>query len=120
MPSGRFAAQRFDERQHDLTHGHRVFAGLDVHVGHTVRAMFDEQFGDLFRLRAVAGEVAIVTAHATVAAIFAAEIRNFDDGTHENFFAKLSSRRGDRAFVQGLLCRAVQSKFRLGGKMAVT
>ena len=82
--------------------------------------MFDEQFGDLFILRAVAGEVAIIAAHATVAAIFAAEIRNFDHGAHENFFAKLTSCRGGSAFVQGRLCRAVRSEFRLGGKMAVT
>jgi hypothetical protein len=70
--------------------------------------------------RAVAGEGAIIAAHAAVAAIFAAEIRNFDHRAHENFFTELTSRRGGSAFVQGHLCRAVQNEFRLGGKMAAT
>jgi hypothetical protein len=81
--------------------------------------MLDEQFGDFFMLRAVAGEGAIIAAHAAIAAIFAAEIRNFDHGAHENLLAKCFPGRVGRTFVQGRLRRAVQSEFSLGGKMAV-
>ena len=115
MPSGVSRRKVSNERQHHFAHGHRVFAGLDVHVRHAGRAVMDEQFGDLFVLCAVAGQVAVVAAHAAVGAVFAAEIGNFHDGAHENLLAEFLPGRGGRVFVPGTLGGTARLQFLNGG-----
>ena len=72
-----FAPQRFDERQDHLAHHHRVFAGLDVHVGDARGTMMDEQFGEFIVPRAEARQPAIVAAHAAIDAVLAAKVGDF-------------------------------------------
>ena len=114
---GRLAAQRVQERQHHFAHGHRVFARLDIDIGHAGRTMREEQFGELFVPGAVAMERAIVAAHAAVGAVLATEIGNLHDRADENFAAKLFLRDGLGAFVQRRLLSAVQGQVGLGGNV---
>ena len=81
--------------------------------------MMNQKFGDLFMFCPEAGEVTIVAAHPAVGAVFAAEVRDFDNGAHKNFFVKPASRRVDGPLVQGGLRRAVQGEFRLRGKISM-
>jgi len=102
-----FAAQGLNQGQNDFAHGDGVFAGLDVQVGDAGGAMMDEQFGELFVLRAEAFERAIAAAHAAIGAVFATVIGNFDDSADENMVPKACSRCQRGFFMKCLLSLAV-------------
>jgi len=69
--------------------------------------MMNEHFGELLVFGAVAVEGAVAAAHATIPAIFAAVIGNFDDSAHENLVSEARSSCQSSFFMKCLLSLAV-------------
>src|SRR5207244_2343600 len=89
--------------QDNLADGDGIFAGLDVDVGDTGRTMMDEHLGELIVPRAKAVQVAVVTAHPAVMAVFPAKIGDLDDGADKNILAEFLSGSSDGELMKCLL-----------------
>jgi hypothetical protein len=67
-----------------------------------------KEFGKLLDSRAITVEAAIVTPHAAIGALLAAEIGQLHDGADEDFSVEPCSGGRCRAFVQSGLHRAIR------------
>jgi hypothetical protein len=68
--------------------------------------VIQDELGDLLRDRAISGEFPIISPHAAVRAILAAEIGDFNHAANENFTAKPLSGGGVGSLVERRLACA--------------
>ena len=65
--------------------------------------MVDEQFRQLIEPGAVPGQIAVITPHAAIGAIFAAEIRNLNNTAQKNLAPEFFSGGAGGALMEGEL-----------------
>src|SRR5438067_7620823 len=81
---GGLLAQPADQWNYRFPHRHRIFARLDVQIGHACWPVMDKEFRKVVQTRAVTVQRLVLPAHAAVEAVFAAKIGNFDYPAKKN------------------------------------
>lgn len=100
-PEIAFAAQELNQRDGEFARGDGIFAGLEIDVGDAGGEVIEEKIGEFVEFGAIAIEIAIGAAHSAVMAVFAADVREFDNGADEDFAAEMFACGRGGAIVQG-------------------
>ena len=96
-----FAAKKLNQRNGQFPRRDGIFAGLELDVGDAGGQVIEEKIGEFVEFGAIAVKVTIGAAHSAVMAIFAANVRKFDNGADEDFAAEMFARGCGGAIMQG-------------------